>query len=85
MLIYFDKEDLQLQIKVGSLEEYTPTPEIKELVRRADALKTKRDLFIANEFEPEMKALLDIVDRINITANPQLKALRDQQAQAATP
>lgn len=78
MLIYLNQENLKLNVQCGALEKYEATPEIEEIVRRAQALQKKKDDFTKTVFEPEIKVILDMVDKINVTANPELKALREK-------
>jgi len=78
MLLYFNQDNLNLNVQCGALEDYQATPEVKEIVRRAQELKEKRDEFTKTVFDPEIKQLLEMVDRINITANPELKSLRSK-------
>ena len=80
MLLFFNEKTLDLTVQTGALSDYVPTPEIKEIVHEALLLKEKREEFYNKEFNPKMKKLLDRIDLINVTANPELKVLRDKKA-----
>jgi hypothetical protein len=79
MILYFDKETLHLNVKLGALESYQPSEEIKAIVAKADDLRAQSDLFHKTVIEPDMKLILDAIDKINIAAHPQLEELRKKQ------
>lgn len=81
MLLYFDQNSLNINIRLGALEEYSPTPGIIEVYEEAQRLKEKQQEF-EKEFDPELDKLLAKIDRINLAANPQLKKMREASKKA---
>lgn len=77
MILFFDKNDLVLNVKLGALETYTCTDEIKDIVDRVTALKKERDEFLNNIYSPKLKQLLEAVEKVNCAENPTLKDVRN--------
>lgn len=65
MIFVFDPKSLTLQVKVGTMEEYKPSEEVKELQSRVTALLKKTVEFRQQELEPEIKAIMEKVEELN--------------------
>lgn len=65
MFVQFDKNRLHLQILCGSLEEYSPSDDIKEAQKRVDALKQKLGKFQEEVVFPEIKEIEAIIEKVN--------------------
>jgi hypothetical protein len=74
MILWIDESTLDMQVKIGPLEKYEVTEEIKEAFERSKKIKELRDTFINEAYNPEVKKLLDLVDKINKNANESLKS-----------
>lgn len=76
MILYFEKNDLNLNVKLGALESYECTEEIRNLVATIDLLKKQKDEFLKEIYQPKLKEILEEVERLNIAANPTLTEMR---------
>jgi archaellum component FlaC len=73
MHIVFDKHNVHVQVICGSLEEYKPTEEIKEIQAKVAALSEKARKFMEEEFDPEVQAIEESVKNINEEHQKQFK------------
>lgn len=65
MYVQFDKNKLHVQVICGSLEKYTPSKEMKQVQKRVDALKEKLSKFQEEVVFPEIKAIEELIDKVN--------------------
>lgn len=65
MLVQFNKEMLHVQIICGTLEEYKPTEEIKDLQKRVESLKKVLDKFQKETVFPALQEIEKVVNEIN--------------------
>ena len=65
MYIDFNKQKLHVQVICGTLEEYAPTPEMKEIHEKVEALKAKLAKFQTETEFPEIEAIDALVAKIN--------------------
>lgn len=72
MFIHFDKNKIHMQVICGSLEEYKPTEDVKELHNKIASLhkkveeyKIKLDKFMADVVKPEVEEIEKRVEEIN--------------------
>lgn len=65
MFVQFDKNRLHVQVVCGSLEEYVPSEDMKQVQSKVDALKKKLAKFQEETIFPEIKAIEALIEKIN--------------------
>ena len=65
MFLEFNKQRMHIQIICGTLEEYSPTEEIKEVYERVEKLKAQLAKFQEDVVFPEMKQIDALIENIN--------------------
>jgi len=76
MIIWINEDTLQLEIRVGATEKYIPTEEMLELDSKVEKIKKLYTDFLDEEYNPKVKSILTIIDRINRKNNPELNKKR---------
>ncbi len=64
MIVTLDPNSLILQVKVGTLEKYKPSKEMKDLQKRVDKLKNKLSKFQL-EMTPELEEIKKAIEGLN--------------------
>lgn len=65
MYIDFNKHKMHVQVICGTLEEYSPSPEIKEVQEKVETLKKKLAKFQKETVLPELAAIDALIEKIN--------------------
>jgi len=65
MLVKLNKQQMELEIQVGVLENYKPTKEIKKLEKRVKALRELMDKFMVENVKPELTEIEELVKKHN--------------------
>ena len=78
MIIFINPSTLDLEIRLGPMETYAPTDEIEAIYKKTKMIKSLKEDFLNNIYDPEVKKLLDMVDKVNKKENPSLQKVAKQ-------
>jgi len=90
MLVLFDNDTLQLNVRAGALETYAPDEQVKAVTAKTEELKVKVQAkqtemaeiykkFITEEIEPVRVEIRKAVLEINKKNNPNLEQILEAQ------
>ncbi len=65
MIVKLDKQAMELIIRVGVLEKYSPNKDMKSLHKKIQKLKLKMDKFMVQTVEPEVIEIEQMIQEYN--------------------
>lgn len=65
MYLKLDKQNMEVTAVCGVLESYSPSEEVREMMRLLEKLKKKMESFLKKTVEPELARVEAIIDAEN--------------------
>lgn len=65
MIVTFDTNSMILKVNVGTLEEYKPSEEMKQLQNQVDSLRKKIEEFKNEHLNPEVESIKEKIEAMN--------------------
>lgn len=65
MFVKLNPNTLNIEVRVGVLEKYSPNKDLKALNKRVEKLREKVQKFRSQTIEPELAEINNLVEQIN--------------------